>query len=303
MQRPEGPYHQSEINDYLTCPQVLLLKMEGVEPLFRPLGLVRGGAVHRAIHRLHAEGAWDRWRAVFDEVWDDAFSRPGPPVDGPPEKVEDEYRTWQTAIGHYVDQQRQAAVLYTELGVRGVVTSRSGREYVVEGTVDQIRASADGRGYEIYELKTNTSLPGRASLERNVQLCLYAWCCVTGEVRVDGDWVPAREVLPGFLRACVFYKLSSLIPYRRAGRRSDGTRYEKGDLRGDPCVPVPMDPDRLVEGTRAIARIIAAMRAGGFFWNPSSLYGGCDTCPYKYACGTSFSSNREPVAAVPGMIA
>lgn len=207
--------------------------------------------------------------------------------------------------GHGVvgEVEQDSEVLYTELSVRGVVTSRSGRKYAVEGTVDQVRPGADGSGFELHELKTNASLPGRASLERNVQLCLYAWCCVTGEVRVDGEWIPAREVLPGFLRTCVFYKLASLVPYKRAGRRSDGTRYQKGDLRGDPRVPVPVDADRLMEGTRAIARIIAAMRAGGFFWNPSSLYGGCDTCPYKYACGTTFSSNREPETAVPGMIA
>jgi hypothetical protein len=168
----------------------------------------------------------------------------------------------------------------------------------VEGTIDQVRRSADGAGYEVYELKTGAALPGEASLERSVQLCLYCWCCATGEAFVGDRWVPAKDALPGFLRSCVYYKLSNLIPYKRAGRHADGTKYVAGDLRGDPRVVLPVRPGRLVEGVTAIARIIAAIRAGGFFWNPSSLYGGCDSCPYKYACGTSFSSNRDVIPMV-----
>ena len=301
MQRLEGPYHQSEINDYLACPQTLLLKLEGVEPLFRPVALVRGTAVHRTIHRLHTKGRWSRWQRVYEEEWAGAFDEPGPPVDSPPEKIEEEYQKWQTALASYVERERETEVLFSELRLRGTVTSRSGRLYPIEGTVDQIRPACSGKGYDLYELKTSATLPGRASLERNVQLCLYAWCCVTGEVEVDGEWCPAAKVLPSVLRRCVCYKLSNLIPYQRAGRRTDGSRYQRGDLRGDPEIAVPVDPDRLVEGTQAIARIIAAMRAGGFYWNPSSLYGGCDTCPYKYACGTTFTSNQEPMEAVPSL--
>jgi len=188
-------------------------------------------------------------------------------------------------------------VLYTELPVRGVLQSRSGREYTVEGIIDQIRRSTDGTGFDIYEFKTNATLPALASLQRNIQLCLYCWCAVTGEVRVGDNWLPAQDILPGHLKNCVLYKLVNLIPYKRAGRRGDGTKYQAGDLRGDPRITVPVTPERLVEGAQAIARIIAAIRAGGFFWNPSSLYGGCDACPYKYACGTGFKAKREDLPA------
>ncbi len=301
MRRLEGPYHQSEINRYLACPQALLLKVEGVEPLFRPLGWMRGAAVHAAIHRLHTSREWDHWDRVFDDAWCAEFDRPGPPINAGPEKLEREYRDWASAVGNYAAHEQDAPVHYSELPVRGLVVSRSGREYAVEGVVDQIRPSEDGNGYDIYELKTNATLPGQASLERNVQLCLYAWCCVTGEVRVDDKWVPARKALPGFLRDCVCYKLSNLVPYKRSGRRQDGTTYAAGDLRGNPRITVPVDSDRLVEGAHVIARIIAAIRAGGFFWNPSSLYGGCDACPYKYACGKTFSSNRHVLPMVPAV--
>ena len=125
---------------------------------------------------------------------------------------------------------------------------------------------------------------------------------MTGEAFVDGQWVSVKEVLPGFLQSCVLYKLSSLIPYKRSGRRTDGSKYQPGDLRGDPRVTVPVKADQLVEGAKGIARIIAAIRAGGFFWNPSAMYGGCDACSYKYACGTSFSSSStsdaQPLAEV-----
>ena len=188
-------------------------------------------------------------------------------------------------------------VLYTELPVRGVLQSRSGREYTVEGIIDQIRRSTDGTGFDIYEFKTNATLPALASLQRNIQLCLYCWCAVTGEVLIDGKWLPAKDILPGFLQNGVLYKLVNLIPYKRAGRRGDGTKYQAGDLRGDPRITVPVETDHLIEGAQAIARIIAAIRAGGFFWNPSALYGGCDACPYKYACGTSFTAKQEDLPA------
>jgi len=299
MFRLEAPYHQSLIRDYLSCPQALMLRLEGVEPLFRPLGLARGAAVHNAIRALHAEQAWSRWSAVFDRAWNAEFSSPGPPINAMPEEIDREYDSWRTVFGNYVQRERDTEVLFTELPVRGIVVSRSGREYEVAGTLDQIRSSQEPGGYDLYELKSSATLPGRASLERNVQLCLYAWCCVTGEARVNGQWQPARRILPGFLRRCVCYKLVSLMPYKRAGRRADGTRYAAGDLRGDPLVPIAVTSDRLVEGARGIARIIAAIRAGGFYWNPSSLYGGCDACPYKYACGNNFSSNSQAKSDVP----
>ncbi len=74
-------------------------------------------------------------------------------------------------------------------------------------------------------------------------------------------------------------------------------------MRGDPRVSVPVKADQLVEGAKGIARIIAAIRAGGFFWNPSAMYGGCDACPYKYACGTSFSSNASIAVQPPAEVA
>ena len=302
MTRLEGPYHQWQLNEYLSCPQALLLRLEGVEPLFRSMARCRGSAVHAAIHRLHAAMGWEDWEKVFEDAWREEFGRPGPPVNGTSEKIEQEYRDWKTAMGSYVAMEREAPVLFHELPVRGVVTSRSGRKYILEGTIDQIRRSDDEEGYDVYEMKTSASLPGWSSLERNVQLCLYCWCAVTGEVRVNGQWIASRKVLPGFLRNCVVYKLSDLIPYKRAGRRRDGSRYAAGELRGDPRVALPVKAEQLVEGTQAIARIIAALRAGGFFWNPSSRYGGCDSCAYKYACGTTFTSNREalpePVASL-----
>ena len=217
MRRLEGPYHQSEINDYLACPQALLLKLQGVEPLFRPASRCRGSAVHATIHHLHKHKDWDRWQQVFDDAWAEEFSRPGPPINATPDNIEREYEDWRIAISNYVERERLSPVLPSELRVRGVVTSRAGRRYAVEGTIDQVRGCEDGSGYEIYELKTNVMLPGQASLERNVQLCLYCWCCVAGDVLVDGSWISGREALPGVLRGCACYKLSSLVPYKHSG--------------------------------------------------------------------------------------
>jgi hypothetical protein len=259
----------------------------------------RGSAVHAAVAALHRDQAWNLWDPVFETAWSEEFNRLGPPINATPDKIEQEYADWRTAIQTYAQRERKSRVLHTELLVRGVVTSRWGRKYAVEGTIDQIRQCDDGQGYEVYELKTNASLPGFAALERNVQLCLYCWCCVTGDVFLDGAWVSAREALPGILRGCAYYKLVNLIPYKRSGRHPDGSKYSEGDLRGEPVIHIPIRPDRLVEGVQGVARIIAAIRAGGFYWNPSALYGGCDACAYCHACGKSFNSESESSAIRP----
>ena len=64
-----------------------------------------------------------------------------------------------------------------------------------------------------------------------------------------------------------------------------------GDLRGDPCYRIRKTQEQLELGAGSIARIIAAIRAGGFYWNPSATYGGCDACAVRHACGKDLASN------------
>ena len=288
-----SPYHQSTLNAYLACPEALrLTALEGVRPAFRHYAQVRGTAVHAAIYRLHNEQAWDMARAVFEEEWELQFSLPGPPVNADEKKLAKEFEDWADALEQYAFREREAPVLHCEIALRGEVRSRGGRSYPVEGTVDQLRGCPDG-GYELYEIKTNAVGPSLATLERNIQLSLYGWCLHTGEVLVDGRWQPARDAFGGSLRAMVSYQLAHLIPYRRAGRRTNGSTYAAGDLRGDPCYRITKSPEQLERGAEAIARIIAAIRAGGFYWNPSAMHGGCDACPVKHACGQGLTSNHE----------
>jgi hypothetical protein len=127
VNRLEGPYHQSEIRDYLACPQVLLFKLQGVEPLFRPLAQLRGSAVHAAIHCLHAHQAPDRWAQVFEDAWCKEFSRPGPPVNAHPDRIEQEYAEWREAVGRYAAMEGAAPVLHSDKSLRPRV--RRGRNH------------------------------------------------------------------------------------------------------------------------------------------------------------------------------
>jgi len=289
----QPPYHQSTLNAYLAFPEKLrLTAVEGVRPTFRHYAQVRGTAVHSAIARLHEEHAWDQARDVFAQEWELQFSLPDSPVNASAKKLDKEYEDWCAAVEQYALREHNAPVLYCELPVRGAVRSRGGRCYEVQGTVDQVRR-ADGGGYEVYEHKTNATCPSLATLERNIQLSLYGWCLHAGEILVDDQWQPASEVFDGALRGMVSYHLAHLIPYRRAGRRSDGSTYSAGDLRGDPCYRITKTPEQLEQGALVIARIIAAIRAGGFYWNPSAMYGGCDACSVKHSCGHGLLSNHE----------
>ena len=248
--------------------------------------------MHATIARLHKERAWGRARVTFEEEWDLHLSVPGPPINAEAKKLAKEFDDWSDAIDQYARREQEAPVLHGELPVRGTVRSRGGRAYAVQGTLDQVRRCHDG-GFELYEIKTSAAAQTLATLERNIQLALYAWCLHAGEVLVDDRWQTAAEALGGPLRGLVVYHLAHLIPYRRAGRRPDGSTYAAGDLRGDPCYRITKTPEQLAQGAQAIARIIAAIRAGGFFWNPSAMYGGCDACAVKHACGRGLTSNRD----------
>ncbi len=289
----QPPYHQSILNAYLACPEALrLTALEGVRPMFRHYTQARGSAVHATICRLHWERAWERGRSVFEQEWELQFGLSNIPINADARKVAKEFTVWADAVEQYALKERDAPVLHCELRVRGAVRSRGGRSYAVEGTVDQVRRG-DGGAYELYEIKTTAAAPSLATLKRNLQLSLYGWCLHTGEVFVDDCWRPAAEVFGGPLRGMVVYHLANLIPYRRGGRRADGSTYAAGDLRGDPCYRITKSPEQLEQGGEGIARIIAAIRAGGFFWNPSAMYGGCDACAVKHACGRGLLSNRE----------
>ncbi len=288
----QPPYHQSILNAYLACPEALrLTALDGVRPAFRHYAQARGSAVHATICRLHREQAWEQARSICEQEWELQLGLSDIPVNADAKKLAKEFEDWSDAVEQYALREHAAPVLHCEMRVRGVVRSRGGRSYEVEGTVDQVRC-CDG-GYELYEIKTGATSPSLATLERNVQLALYGWCLHTGEVLVDGRWQAATDVLGGPLKGMVAYHLAHLIPYRRAGRRADGSTYTAGDLRGDPCYRITKSPEQLEQGAQAIARIIAAIRAGGFYWNPSAMYGGCDACAVKHACGRGLLSNRE----------
>ena len=264
--------------------------VRGVKPAFRHYAQLRGSAVHATIHRLHTEGGWDEARDLFREEWLLRLGAPGPPVNADEQKLAKEFDDWGDAVEQYALREREAEVAFSELRLRGTVRSLGGRGYEVEGTVDQLRRRPDG-GMALYEIKTNATPPTPAVLERNIQLALYGWCLNTGEAYVDGRWVPAIELCGGPVNELVHYQFGHLIPYRRNGRRGDGSTYSAGSLRGDPCYRVTKTPEQLAEGARSIARIIAAIRAGGFFWNPSATYGGCDACPVRHACGRGLATN------------
>ncbi|UCC30690.1 MAG: PD-(D/E)XK nuclease family protein [Phycisphaerales bacterium] len=287
----QPPYHQWMLNAYLACPEALRLTLLArVKPAFRHYARVRGTVAHATVFRLHVEKAWDRVDEVFEEEWGQQLALPGPPINANAKKLAKEFEDWRDALRQYVLREREARVVFCELPVRGTVRSRGGRPYAVEGVVDQVRPCADG-GFDVYEIKTSAANPSLATFERNIQLSLYAWCLHAGEVFVENEWQAVSKVLGENLHGIVCYQLAQLIPYRRAGRRPDGSTYAAGELRGDPCYRITKTPEQLEQGACAVARIIAAIRAGGFFWNPSAMYGGCDACAVKHGCGKELLSN------------
>lgn len=308
------PWHQSDVNNYLTCPTMFYLRsILELPEVGRHPNAVTGSCLHWAIEKWHTakQPLWSH--AKCDKFVADLFEltiQGQDPMtlmhsDGPPPPV-----TWewgkdprekllekaQQCFFEYTSQPHniEAEVLHSEVYFK---FRYWGIDF--EGSIDQIRKCPDG-SIELWDFKFSSFTPHREFLKRAIQFAIYEYGIWRGVLyRTDEEANPIKEtahVIGCIPDRCVWYHLPHLVPYAKNYKDK-----QKGDIKGDPRFIIEMPQHRLMSEMRNIRKIISQARRGVFF-RAGKQAGACNGfCHYHDPCmniieGMPIDTPREATA-------
>lgn len=210
------------------------------------------------------------------------------------EKIETLFSDGGRILGNYVERNRDAKVLGTEVTFFMLLRHpRTGTSYRFTGTVDQVREGdivmhnqtpgvyvpSDGEGLEVWDLKSDADAPDQAFLDRNIQFSTYGLGLKHGLFEMADGLQP----IGCYPSRSVWYHLQYLLPYKRGGTvPSTGRKYSKGDLRGEPEIPVHRTPEDYEQFQAEACQMIRMIRMRMFFRSVTKI--GCSMCSVKHAC-------------------
>lgn len=306
------------------CEWAYHLKFEkGIRSEAKSLPAMRGTMVHRAIHRVHRDRAYKDWLDVCMEEWEDVWNDP-----------KDEDLPWSARVDdlaiknsrddgiamvyNYLQDHklRLPPLIGTEVPFRGIVKNRWGTPYRFAGTIDALRAPRESirlddpddlEWIDMYDNKTDKATPDVAYLARSLQFSGYGWALAhatllvppeltSGHTKVREDGLVAVEIKKP-PRELVWYHLSHLVPYKRAGKvKSTGKVYVKGDLRGEPIIPVERTLEDYDWFAAEACRLMAKVRMKLLTRTANKFT--CGMCRLKHACLTGEARNQEDEISV-----
>jgi hypothetical protein len=285
-------YTASRLSEFSECPMKYWLhNVKGFRPESRHPNAIRGTAIHGAINRIHRLKKFDDWLDIFEEEKLRAMADPHE-VDLPwargttEESVADAMEDGAVMLGGYVERNRTAEVVASEVQGRMLVRHpRTKTKYRFAMTIDQVRRV--GKSLKIVDLKTGKNVPNPAYLARSLQFTGYGAGLKNATWNVDGEWQSFGE----YPESLSWYQLGLLLPYKRGGKRSDGSSYQKGDVRGDPEIPVVRDLSQYEEFPIVACRIIQAIRMKLFYHAVNWFE--CGMCKFESACSTGSGMTLE----------
>lgn len=291
--------HLSTLDDWRGCGKRFELStLRRVAPLWRHPAALNGTAIHRLIEAVHAEELWDAPRADMAELYAAAFHFA---VECPTYEHERGVPVWwgkaQDERGGMAEYAADALEMID--GYRADIRNRAARLVLSEarwradmaghrwaGMLDQARELGDG-AVELVDLKS-----GRTRLA-DVPLRLWGQGLGYAIALGHAEFMPmehaAAEPWRSFelkVSRVTWLQLRDYVPYLKGGRRSDGTSYVKGDLRGRAHYSVAVTPETLRAQAEEMRLFAEAIAAGRFERRPSNYQ--CGMCRVQEACLTQF---------------
>ena len=315
MYKLNRPWHQSDINNYLTCPLMAYFRtyLEMEEPGRHP-NAVTGSCLHWAIQLWHDENqpAWSRERInrFIDNLFEETILGKDPMTlmhsdGGSPPPVSWEWskdsrevllEKAQECFFMYTCQPYniEAEVIHSELFFR---FSYWGLDF--EGSMDQIRKMPDD-SLELWDFKFSAFTPHSEFLQRAIQFSLYSYGVWKGTLyHTDDESRPVEKSAYklGFIPdRCVWYHLPHLIPYKR-----NSAYGKKGEIKGDPRYYFTLPQHRVIFYMKNVRKIISQFHRG-VFYKAGKQAGACNGfCHYHDACaniidGLPVETTRETTA-------
>ena len=271
-------------------------------PQSRNIQGCRGTIVHAAINTLHRFKKWDDWGDLYDQEWakemadPDEGHLPWSNKNLTEKDIETIEKDGAIMLGQYVERNRDAIIIGSEVPFRMILEHpRTGTRYRFSGTADQLRETALEHSIYPWDNKTSAQVPDKTALYWDPQFTLYGLACAKGVWLIDGE----EYEIGTYPDQLVWYHIHHLLPYKKAGKRSDGSKYVKGDLRGDPIVPVPRTMQQYETFQDDVFRTVQKIRMGILTRQPDSIK--CSMCRHSHACATGQYAQHESLADVVSM--
>jgi hypothetical protein len=309
-----SPWHQSDVNNYLTCPQMAYFRtyLQLPEPGRHP-NAVTGSTLHWAIEQWHNEKqpAWNREHIngfvayLFEQtiLGHDPMTILHKTDELPP--VEWEWS--KDSREELLEKAQQCFFLYTcqpHNIEANVIQSEAffrfkywGLEF--EGSMDQLRRMPD-ESIELWDFKFSAFTPHREFLNRAIQFTIYSYALWKGDLFDTDD---NEEPIPDTKRSlgilpdrCVWYHLPHLVPYKRNGKNGS-----VGDPKGEPRYTFTLSKQRILFYMKNIRKIISQFHQGKFYLAGKQA-GSCNGfCHFHDACanwidGLPIETIRETTA-------
>lgn len=285
-----------------TCPERYRLQyVVGASPERRKVPMFAGTRYHRAIQHMHEEKDWAHWLDFYRENWEQELAKD---LDTPwasetaGEELEEAFDDGLKILGNYAELNRRAKVVAVEAQFFMVLQhprTETRRRFV--GHIDQIRESDEAIMHnrtpgvwvpgesqlEVWDLKRAIAKPDPLVLSLSQEFSIYGMALKEGWF---GDpetsqqlGYPALKRFGVYPQRHVWYHLMYLLPYKTT--RKDGS-WTKGDLRGDPVVPVDRRPEDYERAKTDLFRLIQMARMRLFFRTEGKFT--CTMCDFTESC-------------------
>lgn len=275
-------FHQSAIKLYSICPkQYWFLKVAGVKRETISSKMLFGSVYHEAVDQLHQGVVVDEacLREIIDTIekaeetptwWDDRQA-----------EIDEWLLDAVPTLNNYWSKpfNREAKILLSEKEFTVKIGS-----FDFAGRIDQVRQTPEGE-LVLIDYKSGLMPNGEAEFELDYQLSIYAYA-------LKHDTTLGIERFPDKVGR---YLLHDHLPYKRNGKKGDGTPYFKGNERGNglyTTTRTEADYDAMIQDLSIICRQIVGphfnaktnrLESGGAFPRTPNFLN-CGMCPVRQEC-------------------
>lgn len=279
----------NEIELYMNCPRAYKLRYcDGIEEKKKSLSVCKANAIRKVVQQIHGgilanvkvediemfcEHIWQEEITNADQEELDTIVIQEKPATSkkeatlPVTKSQRALENLQTWAVHYAELEKEAQVVYSDVPFEDTIGDTT-----FTGIIHQIRKHPQ-EGWQVIFFNTSSQIPGFAYLKRNFSISLYAHALWQGLLEVNGEKISIGEIPAVYL-----YYFPNLELYKKSNGKS-----QKGDLKGDPCIPVHRSRAELLQFEYEILYVASGIQLGFYPMNVTRL-GGCELCGFTHGC-------------------
>ena len=278
-------YTSSILSTIALCGrQAYLHYVKGIKEQSRNIMGVRGTALHKAVQVLHTQKKFGDWLDVYSECWNDTMDNDAESSlpwskDLKDTDIEKVYDDGALMLDGYCKENSGVNVIAAEARFLMLIEHpRTGTRYRMTGSIDQI-VEMYTDNFQMVDLKSGSNTPNPQFLKLNMQFSAYGLALEKGVFLLPDGGTMEFGKYPNLL---VWLHMRNYLPYKRSGRRADGTKFARGDKRGDTMIFVPRSDADYKEFQATACRLVQAVRMNIFPPVANDIV--CSMCRFQEPC-------------------